>query len=214
MSFPRYLVLIAALMVVGYTASPAVVSQSSATQTPSVQPTNQPLELGKAVERSIFGGQSHSFLIDAKGNHFLNLVVAQQGIDVVLALYEPDGTKLGEVDDTERFGPETVIGIMGPAGQYRLEVRPAVENSSAGKYQILLKDLRPVQEEDKALILARRAASEAGAEGSELQDKGDPTSLNAAAEKFRNASTLWRQVHDQYCSWPASSGPRSKQTLL
>ncbi|MDQ3473469.1 MAG: tetratricopeptide repeat protein, partial [Acidobacteriota bacterium] len=180
----------------GYTASHSVVSQSPQPQSTFVQQ----LEFGKIVERSISGGQVHSFLIEGQTNQFLNLIVAQQGIDVVLAFYEPDGTKLGEIDQTE-FGPETMIGVMGPPGQYRLEVRPVVKSASAGRYQIVINELRAVRDEDKAQISARSAAFVAAAEGGELLDNGDAASLNAAIEKYQTALNLFRQANDKY--WQA-----------
>lgn len=196
----RYLVLITAAVVVGFSASRSVVSESLESPSNIEQQASQ-LELTKTIERSISGGQSHSFTIEGKTNQFLQLVVDQQGIDVVISLYEPDGTKVSEVDQTELFGPETIVGVMGPPGQYRLEVRPVVANASAGKYQIVIKELRAARDDDKAQISARAAAFDAAAEGGELVDKGDAASLNAAIGKYQTALNLFRQANDKY--WQA-----------
>lgn len=47
------------------------------------------LELGKPVERELFGGQSHSYRIVLAAKQYLHVVVDQRGIDVVVALYGP-----------------------------------------------------------------------------------------------------------------------------
>lgn len=199
--FLRYVVLIAALTFVGYAGSQSVDSRTTKFLSFFDQQGNDQLLLGKTLERTISGGQVHSYFIHGEQNQYLHLKVRQQGIDVVLAFYEPDGTKLGEVDQTEMFGPETVVGVMGPEGTYSLEVRPAVENASAGKYQITIEELRPVREEDRVRIKAGADATAAVAEGDELLDKGDETSLKAALEKYQKALSLWRQAKDKY--WEA-----------
>ena len=198
--YTRYAALVVSLLLIGYLASTTVTSQPEATEQNRPQ-AQQSLEVGQIIEKTISGGQSDSFTLEGKENQYLHLVVAQQGVDVVLSLFEPDGTKLGEFDDVERFGPETIVGVMGPPGRYRLEVRPVAQDAPAGKYQIIVKELRPAQPEDNARLLARREAFDAAAEGSVLRDKGDPASLEAAAEKYQKAVSLWREVDDKY--WQA-----------
>jgi CHAT domain-containing protein/Tfp pilus assembly protein PilF len=198
--FWRYFLLMAAVTFVSYAGSQSVASRTTKFLSSLNQHSNDQLLVGKTLEKTISGGQVHSYVIQGEKDQYLHLTVAQQGIDVVLAFFEPDGTKLGEVDQTE-FGPEAIIGVMGPAGPYRLELRPVVENASAGKYQITIEELRPVREEDRAQIKARAEATAAVAEGGELLDKGDETSLKAAVEKYQRALSLWRQVKDKY--WEA-----------
>src|SRR5437870_3083520 len=56
------------------------------------------LEPGKPIERELAGGQAHSYQITLSAGQYLNVMVEQQGIDVVVALFGPDGKKLIEVD--------------------------------------------------------------------------------------------------------------------
>jgi hypothetical protein len=73
----------------------AIASERSATQ--SAQESD-PLEPGKPVEREISSGQSHFYKITLIPGQYLHVVVAQRGIDMAVALFTPDGKKIGEAD--------------------------------------------------------------------------------------------------------------------
>ena len=73
----------------------AIASKRSATQ--SAQESDS-LEPSKPVEREISGGQSHSYKITMIPGQYLQVVVAQRGIDVAVALFTPDGNKISEAD--------------------------------------------------------------------------------------------------------------------
>src|SRR6267142_2454820 len=125
------------------------------------QTTPPRLEIGKPIQTTISAGQRHSYIIEATGNLFVELAVNQRAVDVMVTLFGPDGTKLVDVDRTESYEPETIIGIMGPAGEYRVEVAPVEQ--SAGKYEITLKELRTPREGDRTRIDAMAAAFAAAA---------------------------------------------------
>ena len=57
-----------------------------------------PLEPGRALERTMRGGEKHVYAIRAETGQFLHATVEQQGIDVALMLYAPDGKALGSMD--------------------------------------------------------------------------------------------------------------------
>src|SRR5262245_23989308 len=82
------------------------------------------LEPGKPTERELSGGQSHSYKITVGSGQYLQIVVDQRGIDVVVELFRPDGQKLSEEDSPNGTGgPEIVSVITEAAGTYRIEVR-------------------------------------------------------------------------------------------
>ncbi|HUE80475.1 MAG TPA: hypothetical protein VMM84_00085, partial [Pyrinomonadaceae bacterium] len=106
---------------------PTVVSSAGSIQRdPEIakQQTDQALRLGSVTERTISAGQAHTFTIEAKGDQYLHVVVYQRGIDLMVALLGPDGTKIMEEDRTDAFGPEMLGGILPPAGQYKIELQP------------------------------------------------------------------------------------------
>jgi hypothetical protein len=81
------------------------------------------LEVGKPVERQMQGGESHTYEIMLSAGQFLDLVVDQRGIDVVVQVVAPDGKQLLEVDSPNGTqGPEPVKLIAEAAGTYRFQV--------------------------------------------------------------------------------------------
>src|SRR5687767_3424956 len=56
------------------------------------------LQLGVPLERTLTRGQSHSFTVSLEQDQFLQLVVNQLGIDVVVRVFSPAGKMLGEFD--------------------------------------------------------------------------------------------------------------------
>src|SRR5262245_16891409 len=64
----------------------------------ATQQEAMPLELGKPIERELAGGQSHAYQITLAAGQYLNVVVEQRGIDVVVTLFGPDDEKVIEVD--------------------------------------------------------------------------------------------------------------------
>src|SRR5262245_60118708 len=104
-------------------ASPAQASASERGAAPSAQESIL-LEPGKPIERELSGGQSHSYKITLVSGQYLNIVVEQRGIDVELALFGPDGKKVGKADSVRAtVGAETILAIAEVAGAYRIEAR-------------------------------------------------------------------------------------------
>lgn len=161
------------------------------------------LESNKPIQASISRGESHSYTIQSPGDVFIELSVIQRGIDVVVSLFGPDGGRLLEVDRTEAYGPEIVMGVISTPGQYRIQVAPVDEGALTGKYEILLKQLRTAREDDKVRINSMSAAFDAAAEGDELRAKSDRSSLKLALEKYEAALEAWRRLGDKH--WEAST---------
>src|SRR4051794_11277597 len=77
---------------------------SARAQTPSPTPTDaqataQPGDLvlptsGAPITRELKGGETHAYHVSLKRGEFLRAVVEQQGIDVAVSLYGPEGAKL------------------------------------------------------------------------------------------------------------------------
>ena len=76
------------------------------------------------VTREIKGGEVHSFRVRLEAGQFLNALVEQEGIDLVTAIYSPDGKQITESDSPNgTWGSEPVIVVAPLAGEYRIEVR-------------------------------------------------------------------------------------------
>ncbi len=121
----------------------------------------RPLELGKPIERELAGGQSHAYQITLAEGQYLNVIVEQRGIDVVVDLFGPDGKQIMEFDDEIRNqGQETVSQVAKIAGSYRLNVQAKEKGAPAGRYEVRVMELRAATEKDRALQEARRLSAE------------------------------------------------------
>ena len=70
------------------------------------------LEVGPLSLRELKGGQSHTYEISIAAGQYANVVVDQEGIDVVVKLFAPDGKLITEVDSPNgTLGPEPVYVI-------------------------------------------------------------------------------------------------------
>src|SRR5687767_10808910 len=65
---------------------------------PTVQLEAQPLEQSKPTEREMKADETHAYKITLEKGQFLNAAVNQRGIDVLVRVFAPDGSKIAEID--------------------------------------------------------------------------------------------------------------------
>ena len=58
------------------------------------QTTGEKLSLNQPIERSIKGGETHSFQFNVKAGFYARAEVEQKNIDVVVSLFAPDGKSM------------------------------------------------------------------------------------------------------------------------
>lgn len=124
-----------------------------------------PIRPDSPIERTIRRGETHSYGVSLKRDQFLQLVVSQRGIDVVVRLFTPGGKGLGEFDSPNGTdGPEGLSLVADEDGVYRVAVTPLEqqENSDSGRYEIRILDLRPATEEELESANHREAARAKG----------------------------------------------------
>lgn len=102
------------------------------------------------VERTLAPGQTHEFTVTLEENTWIQFVVEQQGIDVVVKTFSPEGRALGEFDSPNgNDGPEHVSFVATAAGIYRITVSqldPAATTS--GRFQIKILEQRKATEQE------------------------------------------------------------------
>ena len=102
----------------------------------------QVLEPGKPVGRELKNGETHVYQIVLSVGQFLDAAVNQRGVDVVVRIFAPDGSKLAEIDSPNGDqGDEPVVVEAKASGAYRVEVSPLEEVSQQGKYEIRINEL-------------------------------------------------------------------------
>lgn len=108
------------------------------------------LQLGTPVERQIAGHEEHTYTITLEENQFVQLVVDQQGIDLLVRVSSPAGKSLGDFDSPNGDeGNENVSFVGTTAGVYRITVTPLDQGQpDIGKYQIKLVELRQATDQE------------------------------------------------------------------
>ena len=149
----------------------------------------RPLTIEKSVERELKGDEAHSYILSLQVGQFLNVVVEQKGVDVVVRLFDSDNKKLVEVDSPNGMqGVESLYVIIETTGNYRLEVRPLDKKVATGNYEVKIKELRAGTEKDKNLIKAHNTFNE----GVTLQAQRTAESFNSAIKKYQESISFYR----------------------
>src|ERR1044071_4998739 len=120
-------------------------------QTAVVVAQEQSLQPGTTIERQLGPNDSQAFTITLEDNQYVQLVVEQHGIDVVVRVASPDGKSLGEFDSPNGDnGPENVSFVAVRAGTYRVGVTPLRQdgNMESGKIEIRIVELRQATEQE------------------------------------------------------------------
>ncbi len=151
------------------------------------------LQTGKPLEREMSGGTTHLFRVRVESGQYLRVLVNQRGIDVMLSLLAPDGTKITESDsDNGTFGLEPASLIASTAGQYVVEVKSQDKKAQPGKYDIKVDQLRAAVTEDKDRI----AAEKLFLEGDHLRAPGKAEGIRQAMVKYQEALTFLAKASD------------------
>src|SRR5215813_8116545 len=148
------------------------------------------LEPGKPVVRELSGGQSHFYKIALTPGQYLQVTVSQQGIDALVALFTPDGKKVGEADiEKATVRSETISAIAEAAGAYRIEVRSAEKTAGAGSYEIKIEALNMATAQDKYHVAADLVFREA-----KQLENGPAEDKRKSVEKYQEALELYRKA--------------------
>ena len=118
-------------------------------------PPLAPTELvpGESGTRTIRGDGEQVFAFDAREGDFIQVLVEQQGLDVVVSIYDAEGARIRAVSSRERrFGPELAWGITATSGLHEIRVRPASAEAPEGVYRVALETVRPSTDADRSLL--------------------------------------------------------------
>jgi tetratricopeptide (TPR) repeat protein len=190
-------VVFAMLLLANVSATPASFPQEqiqASAQRENGQSSASP-EPGKPLERTLQGGEKHSYEIRVEAGQFLHVAVEQLGIDVALTLYTPDGKPIASMDSpNDNFGLEQISTIAETSGPYRLEVASGNKNVPEGRYRVTVEPARAPSDKDRTRITAERTFVEA----TQLAVQGSADSLRGAIQKYVATLPLWRTTGDSY----------------
>lgn len=152
------------------------------------------LQLNQPVERSLNGGETHSFLVTAQAGQFLSVSIEQRGIDVAVRFAGSDGKQLAEVNLAYgTSGTETACWIAETAGDYRIEIVSLEKSAQRGRYQLRLAELRAATDADRNRVAAQTAFMQA----EDLYGDNKPESRRQAIAKYAEAVKLWQTIGEK-----------------
>lgn len=184
---------------VGFVAFVCLLAPAPTVRMQSASPTGDVraprLDPGSVIEREMEGGGEHLYLINASAEQFLQILVQQKGMDVVLTLSGPDGQPISSVDRPNgTYGKETLSAHVKDSGTYKLHINSLRKVAAKGSYTLSITALRSSLPGDDARVLAEQAVSE----GERLRALGTAESFRGAIERFERAAALWREMREPY----------------
>jgi len=151
------------------------------------------LKLAQPIEREIAAGETHSFTLDLIAGQYAHVVVDQRGVDVVVSIFAPNGTRVAQVDmPNGNSGPEPVSLIAETTGAYRVDVL-STSTKMPGRYEVKLDDVHAATESDRKRITGQELFTEAKT----LRYRRTKESYQQATEKYDAALAIWRAVNDK-----------------
>ncbi|MEA2561592.1 MAG: hypothetical protein QOH06_3096 [Acidobacteriota bacterium] len=142
---------------------------------------------GQLLERSIAGGQTHSYRVVVSEAPLL-IAVEQRGIDLVIEAQGLEARLTTDLGDY-RWGPESLV--LESAGEHRIEVRAKERFVAQGRYAIEVEALPASEDERRAAFFAMsRAGQEAFAR--------DPEARRRALTLYREALATWRSLGERH----------------
>jgi len=139
------------------------------------QPTA--LQPNAPVKKAIGANEARDYSLTSQGNQRLRVIVDQQGIDLVVSVVEPNGTKMFDFDSPNGpDGPEDVAIRALKPGTYRITVAPFEKDAKPGAYTITLAESHSLTSKELADIEAETAILAAEKAWDEAFDRWDGAS--------------------------------------
>jgi CHAT domain-containing protein/tetratricopeptide (TPR) repeat protein len=185
------------------TAQPASALQESASSPRKENKSDFALEFGKAIERQIAGGETHTYTVTLVSGEFFHAVMEERGIDVSLVLLGPDGRKVVEgseqPDPAGLWGSKSICVIAEFSGDYRVQLQAAGNKFQTGQYEFVADERSPATENERNRVAATRLLLEAQQDfWKAFQQQSNEEAQKKAAAKYESALTLFQAAGDSY----------------
>jgi CHAT domain-containing protein/tetratricopeptide (TPR) repeat protein len=181
----------------------AVIAGRVVFQTPTQQQNAdiRTLSVGIPVKREADGNAAHLYRFSVVSGDYLRVVVDQQGVDVKVTLFGPDGQQIVQADGPSGAnGLEPVSTIVEAAGEYRIEVRLPDKKPPTGAYVINLEALRSPTQADKDRVVAEKLFWE----GYQLFKQPAIEARRKALEKYQQVLPMFRALNDKSLEYYSS----------
>ena len=163
-------------------------------QTSPPEPDITELEFDRSFSRTLTGGETHYYKISMRAGEYVHVAVQQQGIDVVLTVFDSDHRELRKIDRPNgAYGREGLSLIADTEQKYQLRIQSLAPTAN-GTYSIKLDVRRSALPRDTTMLLAEGEISKA----EKSRSPETPRGLQRALEQFKDALTRWRGLNDRY----------------
>jgi len=161
------------------------------------------LHEGTTTEHEISGGALRTFSIRLDANRYVHIIVEQEGIDVLVTVFDPDKLKQTQVDRPNGiYGPESLSLVTNKTGVYELKVQSFERSAAPGRILISIESPRLPQPSDYRRIFAEQTAAEAERQ----RNVATANSLHEAVKGFERAIAVWKELGELYEIAVASYG--------
>ena len=165
---------------------------TAAAPSQSTQATTS-LVLDKPIESLIAAGEAQSYTLTLTSGQYAHISVDQRGVDVVVSIYAPEGTKARPSRQSKRRQRHRASFLVAEtSGAYRVELLSTSPKKS-GKYEVKLEELRTATDSDRNRVAAQKLFTEAKA----LRNERTQQSYQQAIEKYDAAFVIWRNLDDK-----------------
>jgi CHAT domain-containing protein/Tfp pilus assembly protein PilF len=161
----------------------------------SPAPTDPPaLVDGLTLEREIRGGDSHEYPVSLDEGGFLQVVVEQRKIDLVVRLLDPEGQEIVLVDGPESWRwDEELASVARSSGVHRIEIRGSGKPDTIGSYRLQVEGPRRVRDGDPL----REDAVRANQNATNKMMERTAESLRRQVQYREKAADLWKQLGER-----------------
>lgn len=161
-------------------------------------PERRLLTPGASVERTLTGGEVHSYRIALRANEFASVQIVKQNANVKLTVKDPTAANLFEANfESLEHGIEIIALLAKTEGTYTLIVEPDFKQAPPGRYQITLTEPHAATDAEQQRFAAQLTFTEAV----QLHNQGTAASRQESNKKLMTALTAWRSLGDK--AWEA-----------
>lgn len=97
------------------------------------------LKMDTRIEKALTAGETHYYTVELKKDQFFLAELTQDGIDIMIAAYDPEGEKIADFDSPNgNYGAEPINISTKKSGAYRLEVKALNEDAEPGGYKLYI----------------------------------------------------------------------------
>ncbi len=146
---------------------------------------------GESKRLTLEGGATAVYRVALPVNRYLEVAVDQQGADVLIEVYDPEGLRVLEVDSPNGTdGRENISLLSETSGDYLFELRSLNPPGRSGSFTLSRQVDRDASEKDRARFAVERAFAAA----EELFRRGTAADLTTARERFGSLLTQWQNL--------------------